>query len=335
MKKEALLYDKLDHQTRCKVCQRRCFIEPEKRGYCLTRENIHGKLYTLTYGAATSWAVDPVEKKPLFHFYPGSLVYSLGTVGCNLSCKYCQNWTISQAKIDSTYTREILPEDAISTAKDLECKSIAWTYNEPTMWLEYTFDSAKLAHKKNLKTIYVTNGYMSLEALELIGPHLDAANIDLKGMSEKFYRELCNARLDPVLENILWMHEQGIHIEITNLIIPGYNDSEESILDLVRFVSEEVGVKVPLHFTRFVPHYKMSDVPPTPLESLIKAREMALEAGMKYVYVGNVPGIDEENTYCWKCGELLLERDGYRIGLNKLETMKRCLKCGTRIDILN
>ncbi len=335
MKKEALLYEKIDHKTRCKVCQRLCYIEPGNRGYCLTRENIDGKIYSLIYGSASSWAVDPVEKKPLFHFYPGSLVYSLGTVGCNFRCKHCQNWTISQAIIDSIETREIMPEEAIEIAKEYNCKSIAWTYNEPTIWLEYTLDCAKLARKNNLKSIYVTNGYMTLETLELIAPNLDAANIDLKGMSDKFYRHLCNARVDPVLENILWMYDQDIHLEITNLIIPGYNDSEESLRDLIKFMSEEVGNEVPLHFTRFMPHYKMSDVSPTPLETLLKAQKMAIEAGMKYVYVGNVPGIDGENTYCWQCGELLLERNGFGIGVNKLETLKECFKCGAKIDIVN
>ncbi len=335
MKMEALLYEKKEHSVHCKVCQRRCSISTGKRGYCLTRENIEGTLYTLNYAAASSLAVDPIEKKPLFHFYPGSRVYSLGTVGCNFSCKYCQNWSISQARIDSFKTKYVSPENAVATAKTYNCKSIAWTYNEPTMWLEYTIDSAKLAHKNNLKTIYVTNGYMTPEALELIGPHLDAANIDLKGMSDKFYQELCQARLDPVLENIIAMYDQGIHLEITNLIIPGYNDSDKNISDLVNFLTQEVGKEVPLHFTRFMPHYKMDKVPPTPLEILLKARKMAQDAGLKYVYVGNVPGINGENTCCWNCGELLLERNGYGIGINKLKKTNKCPECGYKIDIIN
>ncbi len=287
----------------------------------------------MVYAASSSSAVDPIEKKPLFHFYPGSLVYSLGTIGCNLTCKYCQNWNISQAQIDTALTQKILPEEAIDITKKYGCKSLAWTYNEPTMWLEYTIDSAKLAQKEDIKTVYVTNGYMSTESLELIGPHLDAANVDLKGMSDRFYRDLCNARLDPVLENILWMHEKGIHLEITNLIIPGYNDSEEDLNALIKFMTEDVGLEVPLHFSRFFPHYKMNDVPPTPVETIMKARNLALDAGMKYVYVGNVQGYGE-STICPMCGETLILRDGYRIGGINLDKKNRCPGCKTDIDII-
>ena len=201
------------------------------------------------------------------------------------------------------------------------------------MWLEYTIDSAKLAQKENLNTIYVTNGYMTLESLELIGPHLDAANVDLKGMSDKFYREICNARLNPVLENILWMHDKGIHLEVTNLIIPGYNDSEEDLKSLIKFMAEEIGLEVPLHFTRFFPHHKMENVAPTPIETLIKARKMARDAGMRYVYVGNAPGLDGENTYCYNCGQLLIERNGYGLGPIRIDENKKCPECGAKIDI--
>ncbi len=333
MRKEAILYKKINGRTQCNVCNRRCNISPDNRGFCLTRENKDGTLYTLNYGAVSSEGVDPIEKKPLFHFYPSSQVYSLGSVGCNLACKHCQNWRIARAKVDSIYTQEILPENAIKRAKEYNCKSIAWTYNEPTMWLEYTLDSAKLAHKNDLKTIYVTNGYMSSEALELIGPHLDAANVDLKGMNDKFYREISNARLEPVLENIIWMHEQGIHLEVTNLIIPGYNDSEDELKALVKFMAEEVGVEVPLHFTRFFPNYKMENVNPTPIEALINARKMARDAGMRYVYVGNAPGLDGENTYCYNCGQLLIERNGYGLGPIRINEHKKCPECGAKIDI--
>ena len=217
------------------------------------RENVEGKLYTLNYGAASSVAVDPIEKKPLFHFYPGSTVLSLGSVGCNFRCKYCQNWNISQAELEDISLREIMPEDAVKLAEEYECKSIAWTYNEPTMWLEYTIDSAKLAKKKDLKTVYVTNGYMTEESLEMIGPYLDAANVDLKGMSEHFYKELCDARMQPVLDNIKRIHDKKIHMEITNLMIPDYNDSEENIKALVNFMVEEVGVEVPLTLHKILP----------------------------------------------------------------------------------
>ena len=334
MRKEAILYEKIGKALNCKVCQRRCIISEGKKGFCTMRENEEGKLYTLNYAAASSVAVDPIEKKPLFHFYPGSASLSLGTLGCNFRCKYCQNWTISQADLETVPTNEILPERAVELAKEYGCKSISWTYNEPTMWLEYTLDSAKLAHKEGIKTIYVTNGYMTEEAFELLAPHLDAANIDLKGMSDKFYNDLCDARLQPVLDSIKRMYENKIHIEITNLLIPGYNDSEEDINALVKFIANEVGVEVPLHFTRFFPYYHLKDVPPTAVETLKMARNIAKDAGMEYVYVGNIPHTNGENTYCPDCGEQLIKRDGFQIVNDELKKSKKCPKCGAGIDIV-
>ena len=334
LKKEAILYDKIGKSLNCKVCERRCIISDGKKGFCDMRENINGKLYTLNYAAASSVAVDPIEKKPLFHFYPGSTVLSLGSVGCNFRCKHCQNWNISQAKLEEISLREIMPEDAAKLAKEYECKSIAWTYNEPTMWLEYTIDSAKLAKKNDLKSVYVTNGYMTEESLELIGPYLDAANVDLKGMSEEFYKELCDARMQPVLDNIKRIYDKKIHMEITNLMIPGYNDSEKNINALVNFMVDEIGTEVPLHFTRFFPYYEMKNVPPTAVADLEKAYKIAKDAGMKYVYIGNVPSGMGENTYCHSCGEILVERDGYQIMADSLKTDKKCPKCGTDIDII-
>jgi len=328
-----MLYEKLDGVLNCQVCNRRCIISKGKTGFCMMRRNEEGVLYTLNYAAASSVAVDPIEKKPLFHFYPGSLSLSLGSVGCNFRCPYCQNWTISQADLDEIGTRDIPPEKAMEMAQENLCQSISWTYNEPTMWFEYTYDSAKLAQKNDLKTVYVTNGYMSEESLDLISPYLDAANVDLKGMSDKFYQELCQARLEPVLENIQTMHDNGIHIEITNLVIPGYNDSEEDLKALVEFVAD-VGVEIPLHFTRFYPHYHMKQVPPTPVATLEKAQKMAMETGIKYVFVGNVPGSDGENTYCPECQELLIRRDGFSIGANNLKKDKKCPACGAKIDVV-
>lgn len=333
MKKEAILYEKLDGVLNCHVCNRRCIVSNGKTGFCGMRQNENGTLYSLNYASASSVAVDPIEKKPLFHFYPGSLSFSLGSVGCNFRCPYCQNWTISQTALEKIGTREILPEMAVNLAKENLCQSISWTYNEPTMWFEYTYDSAKLAQKEDLKTVYVTNGYMSQEVLELIAPYLDAANVDLKGMSDKFYQELCQARLEPVLENIQTMHDKGIHLEVTNLVIPGYNDSEDDLKSLVEFVAD-VGVEIPLHFTRFYPHYKMNQVPPTPVETLEKAQKMAMDAGIKYVYVGNIPGSDGENTRCPECRELLIERDGFSIKDNNLKKDKKCPECGENIDIV-
>jgi len=295
---------------------------------------VEDTLYSLNYAAASSMAIDPIEKKPLFHFYPGTTSFSLGTIGCNFRCLYCQNWNISQAELEDIPTRELPPEEAIQLSKENNCLSISWTYNEPTMWFEYTYDSAILAQKAGIKTVYVTNGYMTQEALELIAPYLDAANVDLKGMSERFYRELCDARLQPVLDNIQTMYDTGIHLEVTNLIIPGYNDSEDDLSALVKFMAEEVGVEVPLHFSRFHPDYQLDQVPSTPVKTLEKAREMAREVGMRYVYIGNVPGHDGENTRCYECGELLIKRNGFEVvdmGLKK----NRCPQCGVPIDVVD
>lgn len=298
------------------------------------RENDEGKLYSLNYAAASSVAVDPIEKKPLFHFYPGTTVFSLGSVGCNFRCKYCQNWGISQAELEHISTRDMLPEEAIRLTKEYGCKSIAWTYNEPTMWFEYTLDSAKLAKKEDIKTVYVTNGYMSEESFQEINPYLDAANIDLKGMSNKFYEDLCEARLKPVLDNIIRMHDAHIHIEVTNLLIPGYNDSKEDIKALISFMVEEVGVEVPLHFTRFFPQYQMQNIPPTNIESLQRAHDLAKESGMQYVYIGNAPTADGETTFCPECGEPIIKRDGFSVVSDELKKTRKCPKCKAPLNII-
>jgi len=334
MKKEAILYEKVDNALNCKICQRRCIISPGKTGFCGMRENVDDKIYSLNYAAVSSAAVDPIEKKPLFHFYPGSMVFSLGSVGCNFRCRHCQNWGISQAELENIPTRDMLPKDAIRLTKEYECKSIAWTYNEPTMWFEYTLDSAKIARKEDIKTIYVTNGYMSEESFQEIKPYLDAANIDLKGMTEKFYQDLCEARLEPVLDTIVRMHDAKIHIEVTNLMIPGYNDSDEDIRSLVKFMVDEVGVEVPLHFTRFFPQYQMQELPPTEIKYLKKAYKIARDAGMKYVYIGNVPTADGENTYCPECGETVIQRDGFSVMSDKIKETRKCPRCKADIDIV-
>ncbi len=334
MRKEAILYEKVGNALNCKICQRRCIISPGKNGFCQMRENVDDKIYSLNYAAVSSAAVDPIEKKPLFHFYPGSMVFSLGSVGCNFRCRHCQNWGISQAELENIPTRDMLPEDAIRLTKEYECKSIAWTYNEPTMWFEYTLDSAKIARKEDIKTIYVTNGYMSEESFQEIKPYLDAANIDLKGMTEKFYQDLCEARLEPVLDTIVRMHDAKIHIEVTNLMIPGYNDSDEDIHSLVKFMADEVGVEVPLHFTRFFPQYQMQELPPTEIKYLEKAYKIARDAGMKYVYIGNVPTADGENTYCPECGETVIQRDGFSVMSDKIKETRKCPRCKADIDIV-
>lgn len=334
MRKEAILYEKVGKALNCKICERRCIISPGKTGFCQMRENMGDKIYNLNYAAVSSAAVDPIEKKPLFHFYPGSMVFSLGSVGCNFRCRYCQNWGISQAELENIPTRDMSPEDAIHLTKEYECKSIAWTYNEPTMWFEYTLDSAKIARKEDIKTIYVTNGYMSEESFQEIRPYLDAANIDLKGMREKFYQDLCEARLEPVLDTIVRMYDAKIHIEVTNLMIPGYNDSDEDIRSLVKFMVDEVGVEVPLHFTRFFPQYQMQELPPTEIKYLEKAHKIAKDAGMKYVYIGNVPTKDGENTYCPECGEPVIKRNGFSVMSDKIKETRKCPRCKADIDIV-
>jgi pyruvate formate lyase activating enzyme len=334
MRKEAILYEKVGKALNCKICERRCIISSGKTGFCEMRENDDDKIYSLNYGAASSIAVDPIEKKPLFHFYPGTSVFSLGSVGCNFRCKHCQNWGISQAELNNIPTQELSPEEAIRLTKEYGCKSIAWTYNEPTMWFEYTLDSAKLAKKQDIKTVYVTNGYMSEESFQEINPYLDAANIDLKGLSEKFYVDLCEAHLQPVLDNIIRMHDAKIHIEITNLMIPGYNDSKEDIKALVKFMAEEVSPEVPLHFTRFFPQYQMQQLPPTELKKLEKAHQIASEAGIKYVYIGNAPSSGGENTYCPECGEAVIKRDGFSVLGDDIKESGRCPKCRADLNII-
>lgn len=332
MKKEAILYEKTSAALNCMICERRCIIPKGKLGFCQMRVNEDDKLYTLNYATTSSLAVDPIEKKPLFHFYPGTTVLSIGSVGCNFRCKHCQNWNISQSQLEEIPTREVTPEEAVKLAENYGCKSIAWTYNEPTMWFEYTLDSAKIAKKENLRTIYVTNGYMTEESFNEIKNYLDAANIDLKGMSDKFYNDLCEARLQPVLDNIIRMHEAKIHIEITNLLIPGYNDSEDDVNALIKFMVDEVGLSVPLHFTRFFPQYQLENLPPTEIKILENARKIAKDAGLKYVYIGNAPSLEGENTYCPSCGKLLIERNGFKV--NKYAKLDECPSCKAKINII-
>ena len=333
MEKEALLWTpEKDNTVNCNLCNRRCTIKEGKRGFCRVRENKKGKLYTLNYALASSLAVDPIEKKPFFHFHPGTDVYSMGTLSCNLRCLQCQNYTISQKDLDMEYLQEITPEKAVKMAKENDCQGIAWTYNEPTIWFEYSLDTAKQAKKNRLYTVYVTNGYMTTEALDTIEPYLDAMNIDIKGFNEKFYKNICKAKLQPVLETTKRAVEKGIHVEITNLIIPGHNDTTEEIKKLVDWIAE-LDDSIPLHFSRFRPDYKLRNTKPTPTETLEKAMEIGKKK-LKYVYIGNIPGHKGENTYCHKCGELLIERIGFTIMKDKTRDGNTCPQCNTKINII-
>jgi pyruvate formate lyase activating enzyme len=331
--REAMFYEELEDQAvKCGLCPHRCVIQENKKGVCGVRENQEGKLYSLVYGRSISCAIDPIEKKPLFHFYPGSQAYSIATVGCNLRCGNCQNYQISQmpkdgGRIEGT---EIPPQKVVEEAHSARCKSIAYTYTEPTIWFEYAYDTSIIASKKGIKNVFVTNGYITEEALKTAARHLDAANIDLKSMREDFYRENCGGRLQPVLDSIRLYKELGIWIELTTLVIPTLNDSTEELQQIADFIVS-VGKEIPWHVTRFHPQYKLLNLPPTPIETLKKAREIGLESGLKYVYEGNVPGEGGENTYCWNCGKILIRRLGYSILTNEIKD-SRCRFCRERID---
>ena len=320
-----------DYMVQCNLCSHHCIICEGNRGICGVRENSGGTLHSLVYGKLVSSHVDPVEKKPLFHFLPGSSVYSIATVGCNFQCKNCQNWEISQSPKPQNpiMGKERSPREIVEAAKQSRCESIAYTYTEPTIFMEYALDIAKLAIKSALNNIFVTNGYMTGKALKQMAPYLHAANIDLKSLSDEFYQDICGARLEPILESIKLHKKLGIWTEVTTLIIPKVNDSKENLTQIAEFLSD-LGEEIPWHISRFYPAYKLIDLPPTPLETLRKAKEIGEEAGLRYVYQGNVPG-ERENTYCYSCGELLIERDGYKIRAKQVID-SRCPRCGTKID---
>ena len=332
--KEALFYEKLDGtKVHCGLCRFRCLIEDGRRGNCGVRENRGGILYTLVYGRAVAEQVDPIEKKPLFHFQPGSTSYSVATVGCNFHCSHCQNYSISKpvAENVSTAGNELPPEEIVRKALASGCSSISYTYTEPTIFYEYAYDTAVLARRAGLKNVFVTNGYITPEALAHLSPWLDAANIDLKGYSEKFYREVVHARLAEVLDCIVDYKRRGIWLELTTLLIPGFNDSDLELTRLARFIADQVGVGTPWHVTQFYPTYKLTDVPRTPVETLRRARRIGLDAGLRYVYEGNIPGEGGENTYCPGCCDLLIRRYGFYIEENRILD-GNCPACGTHID---
>ncbi|AKB80914.1 pyruvate formate-lyase 1-activating enzyme [Methanosarcina barkeri 3] len=333
--KEAMFYEKIgDNKVHCNLCAQSCKISQGKRGFCGVRENRDGELYTLIYETVSSEAVDPIEKKPLYHFYPGSYVYSVGSIGCNFRCKHCQNWSISQACLEDAYTMDIPSDELIQRALLSRSSSIAWTYNEPTIWHEYTYECAKLAKEAGLGTVYVTNGYMTPEALRNIAPYLDAANIDIKAFNEKFYHDVASAKLAPVLEASTLAKQLGIHVEITNLIIPDVNDSLDELRELSKWMYKNLGPDTPLHFTRFHPQYKMQNLSPTPVKTMQEACKIATEEGIKYVYMGNVPGSDRNNTFCPNCGKMLIRRGYFDIEKYEITPEKTCPMCGEHIPIV-
>lgn len=317
---EALLYDRLDHKAvQCRLCRQDCVIKPGRRGKCGVRENRDGTLTSLVYGQVVAANVDPIEKKPLFHLQPGSLSFSVATVGCNLRCRFCQNADIAQMPRDHKgriVGQSQTPEAIVAAAKASNCASIAYTYTEPTVYFEFAHATAKLAHAAGIKNVWVTNGFMSAVALETAAPYLDAANVDLKAFSDDFYRQQCGARLTPVLNTLKGMKRLGIWVEVTTLIIPGLNDDPAELKQLAAFIAADLGVDTPWHVSRFHPTYQLTDRPPTPVETIINARRIGIEAGLRYVYCGNIPGQGGEDTICWKCGETLIERQGFAIRRN-------------------
>jgi len=330
--KEAMFYEEIgDRKVRCHLCMHRCKISNGKRGICGVRENKDGRLYSLVYGKVISSNIDPIEKKPLFHFLPSSRSFSIATVGCNFRCLHCQNFDISQYPkgADDIIGEDVTPEQIVDAAERSGCKSISYTYTEPTIFFEFAYDCARLAHERGIRNVFVSNGYISPEATEKIAPFLDANNIDLKG-DENFYKKVCGASLQPVKDTIMLMKSLGIWVEVTTLIIPSYNDSRKVLEDIIDFIIS-VDPAVPWHVTQFYPTYKMLDLPRSPLDTLRGARELGLKKGLRYVYEGNVPGAGNENTYCPNCGELVIERHGFRVGQNRIKD-GRCFNCQTEID---
>ena len=303
----------------CELCRFGCLIADGARGICAVRENRNGTLYSLVYGKVCAENIDPIEKKPLFHVMPGSRTFSIATVGCNFRCRHCQNYSISQVPRNGCITGEDqTPEILVKNALSGNCRSVAYTYTEPTMFFEFAHDTARLAHEAGLANIFVTNGYIGGEALATIAPYLDAANIDLKGLSNGFYRDIVNARLSEVLDSIIEYRNHGIWIELTTLIIPGLNDSERELRGIASFIVDNLGADTPWHVSQFHPTYQMTDRPRTPPETLRRAVDVGLTAGLHYVYEGNVPGRGGGNTICPGCSALLVERYGYVVIANRI-----------------
>ncbi|XOB40598.1 MAG: AmmeMemoRadiSam system radical SAM enzyme [Candidatus Nealsonbacteria bacterium] len=335
--KEAYLYDKLDNKkVKCRNCAHYCLIEPGKRGICGVRENIDGKLYALNYQKAIDVNIDPIEKKPLFHFLPGTQSLSIATVGCNLACKNCQNYTISQGfkGKKEILGQNLTPEDIVNLAIKNNLPSISYTYTEPTIFLEYALDTMKLARKQGLKNVWVSNGFMTEESAKLVIPYLDANNIDIKSFSDEFYQEQCGARLKPVLETARLMKKSGVWLEITTLAIPTLSDSEEMFREIAKFIKEELGPETPWHVTQFsgAISWKLQHLPDTLIETLKKAYNIGKEAGLKYVYTGNIPGLASEDTVCQRCGALVINRTGYFIV--RQDKKGKCPKCKQDLNLI-
>lgn len=330
--REARYWERLDNgRVRCLLCPRTCTVPPGGRGYCEVRENRGGTYYTLTYGNPCAVHVDPIEKKPLYHFLPGTRSFSIASAGCNLDCKFCQNWQISQARPEDLMNRRLSPEDVVEEALASGCSTVAYTYSEPTIFFEYMVDCAKLARTRGLRNVYHSNGFINPEPLVELCRYMDAANIDLKGFTEEYYRDMANGSLAPVLRSLKILKGAGVHLEITTLLVPGRNDDPAALRAMCRWIHDNLGASVPLHFSRFHPEYRLADVPPTPLETLELARRIAADEGLVYVYIGNVPGHAANSSYCPRCGGEVIHRIGYSVEPVGLAN-GACARCGTAIE---
>lgn len=327
--KEAMLYEtEEDGKVHCFLCSHHCRIKEGKYGFCGVRQNLEGTLYTHSYGQLITANVDPVEKKPLYHVYPGTTAFSIATMGCNFHCDFCQNWQISQTSHrDGTAggRQEAAPEEIVRTAVERGCRSMAYTYTEPTIFFEYAYDTARLAKDQGLANLFVTNGYLTSEAIETARPYLDACNVDLKSFREGFYKERCRARLQPVLDAVRKMRELDIWVEITTLVIPGQNDSEDELSDIAGFIAQ-TDPDMPWHISRFHPDYRLDDASPTPVSTLERARSLGMEAGLRYIYIGNVPDASAD-TLCPHCGEAVVRRRAYSVTECTIQN-GRCPQCG-------
>ncbi len=328
---EARFYEKLPHKKiKCVLCPRECVIDDWERGYCGVRENRGGTYYTLVHSRACSAGVDPVEKKPLYHFQPGSLSFSIATAGCNFNCKMCQNWEISQVRPEQVRSVYLPPQKVAELARESRCRSIAYTYTEPVIFYEYMVDTARVGRELGIKNVVITGGYIKQEPLRELAKHVDAIKVDLKAFSEKFYREIVNAELRPVLDTLVMIRKLGAWSEIVYLVVPGLNDSDAEFRALARWVKAELGTDVPLHFSRFHPAYLLNDLPVTPLNTLERAKAVSDAEGLRYVYLGNVPGHPAEKTYCPGCRKVAVDRDGYTVRAVNIRAGK-CASCGHRI----
>jgi pyruvate formate lyase activating enzyme len=316
--------------VRCKLCPRECELAHLERGDCRVRINYEGRLVTLVYGKPCAVHVDPIEKKPLFHFLPATGAFSIATAGCNLHCKFCQNWDISQFNPEDTRNIDLTPERVVAVARSRSCRTIAYTYSEPIIFYEYTYDTSVIARGEGIKNVLVTAGFINEEPLRKLCQVIDGANVDLKSFSDEYYQRLCSGRIQPILDTLKIMREEGVIVEITNLIIPTLNDDIDMIQRMCAWIVKELGPDTPLHFSRFYPHYKLKNLPPTPAETLVRAREAAMKEGLYYVYIGNLPGMGGEDTICPNCKNVIIERVGYHVPAIHM-TDGACDFCGKKI----